>query len=69
MPLRRPSSRRAASSARRSIDEINGLADLVALDRAAAHRERTLVLGADVDAAGDRLAIVRSALPRPWRPC
>jgi thiol reductant ABC exporter CydC subunit len=43
------------------VDEINGLADLIALDRAAAHRERTLALGAELDAAGDRLAIVRSA--------
>ena len=32
----------------------------MALDRAAAHRERTLVLGAELDAATDRLAIVRA---------
>lgn len=43
------------------VDEVNGIADLIALDRAAAHRERTLTLGAELDAAGDRLAIVRSA--------
>jgi ATP-binding cassette, subfamily C, bacterial CydC len=43
------------------VDEINGLADLVALDRAAAHRDRVLGLGTEVDAAGERVAIVRSA--------
>ena len=43
------------------VDEINGLADLVALDRAAAHRDRVLALGTEVDAAGERVAIVRSA--------
>ena len=43
------------------VDEINGLADLVALDRAAAHRDRVLALGTELDAAGERLAIVRSA--------
>jgi ATP-binding cassette subfamily C protein CydC len=43
------------------VDEINGIADLVALDRAAGHRERLLALGAGLDAAGDRLAMVRSA--------
>jgi ATP-binding cassette subfamily C protein CydC len=42
------------------VDEINGLADLVALDRAAAHRDRVLALGTDLDVAGERLAIVRS---------
>jgi ABC-type multidrug transport system fused ATPase/permease subunit len=42
------------------VDEINGLADLVALDRAAAHRDGLLGLGAELDAASDRLAIVRS---------
>lgn len=43
------------------VDEINGIADLVALDRAAAHRERLLALGEAVDTASDRLAVVRSA--------
>ena len=43
------------------VDEINGIADLVALDRAAAHRERLLALGEAVDAASDRLAAIRSA--------
>ena len=43
------------------VDEINGLADLVALDRAAAHRDLVLALGAEVDAAGERVAIIRSA--------
>ena len=43
------------------VDEINGLADLVALDRAAAYRDRVLALGTELDAAGERLAIVRSA--------
>jgi ATP-binding cassette subfamily C protein CydC len=43
------------------VDEINGLADLVALDRAAAHRDRVLALGTELDVAGERLAMVRSA--------
>ena len=43
------------------VDGINGLADLVALDRAAAHRDRVLALGTGLDAAGERLALVRSA--------
>jgi thiol reductant ABC exporter CydC subunit len=43
------------------VEEINGLADLVALDRAAAHRERLLAIGGRLDAATDRLAIVGSA--------
>jgi thiol reductant ABC exporter CydC subunit len=45
----------------RTIDEIAGLPDLIALDRAAAHRERTLALGEDLDRATDRLARVRAA--------
>ena len=43
------------------VDEIAGLADLIALDRAAAHRERALELGADLDGATERLARVRAA--------
>ena len=43
------------------VDEIAGLADLIALDRAAAHRERMLALGDELDAATDRLAHVRAA--------
>src|SRR6478672_11235174 len=42
------------------VDEINGLADLVALDRAAAHRDRVVALGTELDVAGERLAMVRS---------
>ena len=53
------------------VDEINGLADLVALDRAAAHRERTLVLGAELDAAtrpaGHRPVRIVGARPPCWR--
>ncbi len=43
------------------VDEVQGIADLVALDRAADHRARVLALGAGLDRAGDRLALVRSA--------
>ena len=43
------------------VDEVQGIADLVALDRAADHRARVLALGAELDRAGDRLALVRSA--------
>jgi thiol reductant ABC exporter CydC subunit len=43
------------------VDEVQGIADLVALDRAADHRARVLALGAGFDRAGDRLALVRSA--------
>ncbi len=42
------------------VDEIGGLADLIALDRAAAHRERVLALGTELDLATDRLAMVRA---------
>jgi ATP-binding cassette, subfamily C, bacterial CydC len=43
------------------VDEIGGIADLIALDRASAHRERVLALGAELDRATDRLAMVRAA--------
>jgi thiol reductant ABC exporter CydC subunit len=43
------------------VEEINGLPDLVALDRAAAHRDRLIAIGGRLDAATDRLAIVGSA--------
>jgi thiol reductant ABC exporter CydC subunit len=43
------------------VEEINGLPDLVALDRAAAHRDRLLAIGGRLDAATDRLATVASA--------
>ena len=46
------------------VDEIGGIADLIALDRAAAHRERVLALGAELDRATDRLAMVRAATDR-----
>ncbi len=42
------------------VDEVQGMADLVALDRAADHRARILALGTELDRAGDRLALVRS---------
>ena len=57
---RRPS-RPAASSTPGSSTRSPGLADLIALDRAAAHRERTLALGDELDRATDRLARVRAA--------
>ena len=41
------------------LDELQGMADLVALDRAAAHRDRVLALGAATDRALGELAIVR----------
>ena len=44
----------------RIVDEIGGLADLIALDRADTHRERTLALGDELDRATDRLARVRA---------
>ena len=43
------------------VDEVQGIADLIALDRAADHRARVLALGVELDRAGDRLALVRSA--------
>ncbi len=43
------------------VDEIGGIADLIALDRATAHRDRVLALGAELDRATDRLAMVRAA--------
>jgi thiol reductant ABC exporter CydC subunit len=43
------------------VDEIGGLADLIVLDRAAAHRATVLTLGDEVDAAIDRLAGVQAA--------
>ena len=43
------------------VDEITGLADLVALDRAADHRERVLELGRATDRAMAELAVVRAA--------
>lgn len=42
------------------VDEIGGIADLIALDRAAAHRERVLALGVELDRSTDRLAMVRA---------
>ena len=42
------------------VDEVQGMADLIALDRAADHRSRVLAIGAELDRAGDRLALVRS---------
>jgi thiol reductant ABC exporter CydC subunit len=41
------------------LDELEGMADLVALDRAAAHRDRVLALGAETDRALRNLANVR----------
>lgn len=41
------------------LDELQGMADLVALDRAAAHRDRVLALGTEMDRALRDLANVR----------
>ena len=43
------------------VDEIGGIADLIALDRASAHRDRVLALGAELDQATARLAMVGAA--------
>jgi ATP-binding cassette, subfamily C, bacterial CydC len=60
---RRPAETLIATRAELSamvVDEVQGIADLIALDRAAAHRERVLVLGAALDRATGRLALVRA---------
>jgi ATP-binding cassette subfamily C protein CydC len=62
---RRPAQTVVATRAELSamlVDEVQGIADLVALDRAADHRARVLALGAELDRAADRLASVRSAI-------
>ncbi|MEZ4597116.1 MAG: ABC transporter transmembrane domain-containing protein [Chloroflexota bacterium] len=41
------------------VDEVRGIADLVAFDGATAHRDAVLALGASLDAAGERMALVR----------
>ena len=41
------------------VDEVHGLADLIALDRADGHRATVLGLGADLDRTGERLALFR----------
>ena len=41
------------------VDEVNGLADLMALDRADGHRATVLALGADLDRTGERQALFR----------
>ena len=41
------------------VDEVNGLADLIALDRAEGHRATVLTLGADLDRTGERQALFR----------
>jgi thiol reductant ABC exporter CydC subunit len=41
------------------VDEIQGIADLAAFDLTDRHRERTLALGAELDAIGRRLAGIR----------
>jgi thiol reductant ABC exporter CydC subunit len=60
---RRPASTLIATRAELSamlVDEIGGIADLVALDRAADHRERVLALGRATDGAMAGLAHVRA---------
>jgi ATP-binding cassette, subfamily C, bacterial CydC len=60
---RRPASTLVATRAELSallVDEIGGIADLVALDRAADHRERVLALGRSTDGAMAALAHVRA---------
>ena len=61
---RRPAIALVASRAELSatlVDEIGGIADLVAMDRAADHRERVLALGRATDRAIAELAVVRGA--------
>ena len=61
---RRPAIALVASRAELSamlVDEIGGIADLVAMDRAADHRERLLALGRATDRATSELALVRGA--------
>jgi len=41
------------------VDEVHGLADLIALDRADGHRATVLALGADLDRTGERQALFR----------
>jgi ATP-binding cassette, subfamily C, bacterial CydC len=41
------------------MDEVRGVADLVALDEGERHRERALAIGRDLDRAGERLAVFR----------
>lgn len=41
------------------VDEVRGVADLVALDEGERHRERALAIGRELDRAGERLAVVR----------
>jgi ATP-binding cassette subfamily C protein CydC len=41
------------------VDQVQGIADLVAFDRAQRHRQEALDLGARLDRTGERLAIVR----------
>jgi ATP-binding cassette, subfamily C, bacterial CydC len=43
------------------VDEVAGLADLVALDQADGHRAGLLVVGREVDRVGERLAMLRAA--------
>ena len=60
---RRPAMALVATRAELSatlVDEISGIADLVALDRAADHRERVLELGLATDRAMAELAVVRA---------
>jgi thiol reductant ABC exporter CydC subunit len=61
---RRPAIALVASRAELSamlVDEIGGIADLVAMDRAEDHRARVLALGRAADRATAELAVVRSA--------
>lgn len=44
------------------VDEVQGIADLIALDRAAAHRRRLLVLGEALDRTTSRLALIRGVM-------
>ena len=41
------------------VDEVNGLADLIALDRADSHRATVLAIGADLDRTRERQALFR----------
>ena len=60
---RRPARQLVATRAELSatlVDAVQGIGDLVALDRADAHRARILELGRELDGIGDRLATVRA---------
>jgi thiol reductant ABC exporter CydC subunit len=60
VPAREVVAARAELSAR-LIDEVQGLADLIALERAAAHRDDVLAVGRELDRGQRDLALIRAA--------